>query len=72
MLGRCLRKASRSKGRKHYTGSDPHKAAVVGGTGGDPFRDTAGRSINIPLKLISIVALIIGPLIRQGKAKTSG
>jgi K(+)-stimulated pyrophosphate-energized sodium pump len=45
---------------------------VVGGTGGDPFRDTAGRSINILLKLISIVALIIGPLIRQGKAKTSG
>lgn len=66
---KSFEKGANIDGEIHYKKSDPHKASVTGDTVGDPFKDTSGPSMNILIKLMSIVSLVVAPTLKQFHAK---
>jgi K(+)-stimulated pyrophosphate-energized sodium pump len=62
---KSFEKGAEINGQKYFKGSDPHKASVTGDTVGDPFKDTSGPSMNILIKLMSIVSLVIAPTLAE-------
>ena len=60
------------KVERFYKNSEPHKASVTGDTVGDPFKDTSGPSMNILIKLMSIVSLVIAPYIAVNSSEVPG
>jgi K(+)-stimulated pyrophosphate-energized sodium pump len=62
---KSFEKGAEINGQIYYKKSEPHKASVTGDTVGDPFKDTSGPSMNILIKLMSIVSLVIAPTLAQ-------
>ncbi len=62
---KSFEKGAEINGEVYYKKSEPHKASVTGDTVGDPFKDTSGPSMNILIKLMSIVSLVIAPTIAK-------